>query len=775
MDPSSAEHPHLGDTAERLLQDSWEARGKRASRRELVAELTAGALFLAAASALLAQPEATAGFSPAVAALLVAMYALVARVEFPVGAGHVVPTQLVLVPMLVLLPPATVPLLAVAGLMLGALWDWARGRGRAERLLFSIPDGWHAIGPAAVLLAAGSPALGFDDLPLLGLAFVAGALVDFASATLREAVATGVAPRVQVKVIALVWVVDACLAPVGLLAAVAAEQGLVAVMLVLPLGALLLMLARDRSTRIEQAHQRLELVRQERSRLQSAVQRLGDAFAAKLDLEALLDIVLRGSIEALDASAGRLELSGPEIEHRLEFPSGVPLPAALHAAAWATDTMNAVEQVEHDGNWVLALPFAVGAPFGELHGMLSLARPGRQFQADETAVATRLIERAQTAAADILSHHELQSQVVTDPLTGLGNRRKLFSDLGGWLQSPEAMTSPSLLMMFDLDGFKTYNDSFGHSAGDALLARLGAKLAAAAAAHGDAYRLGGDEFCVLLRVDVDGLDEMIAAVGNALTEDGDEFTIGASCGVVLLPHEGNNPDRALQLADERMYARKHGRSGGARAQARDVLVHTMRVKQPNLDEHSGQVAELAVRVARRLGVNGEELDEIRRAADLHDVGKVGIPDAILNKPGPLNAGEWDFIRQHTILGERILAAAPAMRPVARIVRATHERWDGRGYPDGLRGEQIPLAARIVAVCDAYQAMTGRRAYRVPMGQTAAFAKLRAGAGSQFDLAVVDAFLAEVNSAVTDILPSETSSSEIAAHVRELLSHSPAAA
>ena len=100
------------------------------------------------------------------AALLVAMYALVARVEFPVGAGHVVPTQLVLVPMLVLLPPATVALLAVAGLMLGALWDWARWRSRPERLLFAIPDGWHAIGPAAVLLAAGSPALGFDDLPL---------------------------------------------------------------------------------------------------------------------------------------------------------------------------------------------------------------------------------------------------------------------------------------------------------------------------------------------------------------------------------------------------------------------------------------------------------------------------------------------------------------------------------------------------------------------------------------------------------------------------------
>ena len=326
-------------------------------------------------------------------------------------------------------------------------------------------------------------------------------------------------------------------------------------------------------------------------------------------------------------------------------------------------------------------------------------------------------------------------------------------------------------MMFDLDGFKAYNDTFGHSAGDALLARLGAKLAATVAPHGEAYRLGGDEFCVLLDVDVRRLDDMVAAVGEALTEDGDEFTVGASCGVVLLPHEADNPDRALQLADERMYARKHGRSGGARAQARDVLVHTMQVKQPDLDEHSIHVAQLAVRVARRLGVHGEELDEIGRAAELHDVGKVGIPDAILNKPGPLNADEWEFIRQHTILGERILSAAPALRPVARIVRATHERWDGRGYPDGLRGEEVPLGARVVAVCDAYQAMTADRAYRTALGHTAAFRELRAAAGTQFDPAVVDAFLAEVDSAVHDPeTPQPTASSEITAHVRELLTH-----
>ena len=109
----------------------------------------------------------------------------------------------------------------------------------------------------------------------------------------------------------------------------------------------------------------------------------------------------------------------------------------------------------------------------------------------------------------------------------------------------------------------------------------------------------------------------------------------------------------------------------------------------------------------------EELDEVARAAELHDVGKIAIPDAILDKPGPLDAGEWSFMRRHTLIGERILLAAPALRPVARLVRSSHERWDGGGYPDGLAGEEIPLGARVVAVCDAFDAMTTERPYRDP--------------------------------------------------------------
>jgi two-component system, cell cycle response regulator len=173
----------------------------------------------------------------------------------------------------------------------------------------------------------------------------------------------------------------------------------------------------------------------------------------------------------------------------------------------------------------------------------------------------------------------------------------------------------------------------------------------------------------------------------------------------------------------------------------------MHAKQPSLQDHSSEVAELCLRVGRRFAMTAEELDELARAAELHDVGKVGIPDAILDKPSALSEAEWEFMHQHTVLGERILNAAPALRPVAMLVRASHERWDGRGYPDGLAGVSIPLGARIIAACDAYEAMTTDRCYRDAKGHEDACEELRREAGRQFDPAIVEALIAELSAPV----------------------------
>jgi diguanylate cyclase (GGDEF)-like protein len=588
-----------------------------------------------------------------------------------------------------------------------------------------------------VLLLAGSPKLDVAELPLLGAALLACFVFDAGSAMLREAAARGIAPQLQIQVLALVWVVDACLAPIGYLAAHVAAESLGAVLLVLPLAALLALLGRDRHTRIEQAQSRMQLAIRERSRLQTAVRRMGDAFAAKLDLDALVDIMLRGSVEALDADAGRLSVGG--VAPRC-VPEEMPddLGAALRAAGAAALASGLPEQIRHEGGYALGLPFDVDGHAGGV----SMARRSRAFQDDEIALLSELVTKGRTAANDILGHQALREQAVSDPLTGLGNRRKLGDSVGAWLAQAEPR-QPRLLMLFDLDGFKSYNDTFGHPAGDALLAHLGAKLAAAVAPYGDAYRLGGDEFCAVLTVEQERLEEVIAAAAHALTQTGEELSITASYGVVLLPHEANTLEQALQLADKRMYSHKHGRSG-AREQARDVLMRTIQAKQRGLGEHSSEVGQLAATIARRLGMRGEEVDEVARAAELHDVGKVGIPDAILDKPAALDATEWELMHQHTILGERILNAAPALRPVARIVRATHERWDGTGYPDGLRGAEIPRGARIVAVCDAYEAMISDRPHRRAIGHDAACRELQAGAGTQFDPDIVEAFIAEVD-------------------------------
>jgi diguanylate cyclase (GGDEF)-like protein len=303
----------------------------------------------------------------------------------------------------------------------------------------------------------------------------------------------------------------------------------------------------------------------------------------------------------------------------------------------------------------------------------------------------------------------------TDSLTGLRNRRSLMADLEMQL-GLATLARPRALLLFDLDGFKEYNDAFGHPAGDGLLVRLAARLAEAVGEIGDAYRLGGDEFCVLVSPSRDGIDAILAACSAALNERGEGFEVTSSFGVVVMPEEADTPTLALQLADRRMYARKGGRRVSAGRQSRDVLLRTLSERRPDLQVRLRDIGELALAVGRELHMGPEGLDEVARAAELHDVGKIAVPDAILDKPGPLDPVEWSFMRRHPLIGERILLAAPALRPVARLVRSSHERWDGGGYPDGLRGDEIPLGARVVAVCDAFDAMTTHRPYREPISE-----------------------------------------------------------
>ena len=191
-----------------------------------------------------------------------------------------------------------------------------------------------------------------------------------------------------------------------------------------------------------------------------------------------------------------------------------------------------------------------------------------------------------------------------------------------------------------------------------------------------------------------------------------------------------------------MYARKNLESrASAGRQSADVLLRILSERSPALGVHLDEVTGLCDAVAERLGLPEDERAPLLQAASLHDAGKAAIPDEILHKPGPLDDEEWAFMRRHTLIGERILAAAPALARAAKLVRWTHERFDGKGYPDGLAGEDIPLASRIIAVCDAYDAMVSDRPYKNRMTPAAARRELRLCAGKQFDPEVIEVFCA----------------------------------
>ncbi|HWF52942.1 MAG TPA: HD domain-containing phosphohydrolase [Solirubrobacteraceae bacterium] len=326
----------------------------------------------------------------------------------------------------------------------------------------------------------------------------------------------------------------------------------------------------------------------------------------------------------------------------------------------------------------------------------------------------------------------------TDSLTTLPNRRALTDDLTAALAGADD-ARPVVLAMFDLDGFKSYNDTFGHPAGDDLLRRLSTRLAAAIRSRGTVYRLGGDEFCALIHPHAEPAQAIIEAAVSALTEHGQGFTVGCSYGALSLPREAATSTEALALADRRMYNDKHRGRQSASRQSADVLVRALAERIPDLEGHLSDVATLAGATAERLGLEIDEVEVVQRAAELHDVGKVAIPDAILNKPAALDESEMTFMRQHPIIGERILAAAPSLAPSAPLVRATHEWFNGSGYPDGLVGDQIPLGSRIIAVCDAFEAMTSYRPYRKTLTALQAQDELRRSVGTQFDPVVVDAF------------------------------------
>ena len=323
-------------------------------------------------------------------------------------------------------------------------------------------------------------------------------------------------------------------------------------------------------------------------------------------------------------------------------------------------------------------------------------------------------------------------------LTALPNRVALLDRLAVALAHTERSCDVLALLFCDLDGFKVYNDALGHLAGDALLERLAGAFAAAVGQTGTAYRMGGDEFCALIRREPGAVAALQAAsVASSLADSGSGWKVSASHGVVALPQEAQSAGAALRLADQRMYAMKRRGRPPTEEQLRSVLLSALDERLDDLRRHSADVARLAGEVAATLELPDHERAAIELAASLHDIGKMAVPDGVLSKPGPLSEAEWAFVRMHPQVGARIMRSAPSLRAAADLVEASHERVDGTGYPAGLRGDQVPLGARIVSVCDAFDAMVSGRPYEPARSVSAAIRELKSNAGTQFDPMVVD--------------------------------------
>jgi len=402
-------------------------------------------------------------------------------------------------------------------------------------------------------------------------------------------------------------------------------------------------------------------------------------------------------------------------------------------------------------------------------GAMALSFNIMQAQVAEAALALDGAREGLRQARDELqtAHDELAALAVTDPLTGLPNHRALVTALEQELERAQRYHHPCAVLFVDLDHFKALNDGYGHAAGDAALRELGVVVRSCLRNIDIIGRWGGEEFLALLpetneEAALKTAERIRSAIAAHIFSAGGGMHLTSSLGVAVYPNHALDRSALVAAADLAMYvAKKLGRNqtrsasdpttvsleaekrNGSREEAAltgavDSLTMLLEARDSYTGEHTSDAALLALQLALALGLDTTEARMISLAGRLHDLGKVAIPDAILQKPAPLTEEEWKLMRTHPIIGADVVSRMPSLRVLAPIIRSHHERWDGHGYPDQLSGEAIPLGARIIAVVDAYSAMTTNRPYRKAHNPAWALRELQRCAGTQFDPQVVAA-------------------------------------
>jgi diguanylate cyclase (GGDEF)-like protein len=447
------------------------------------------------------------------------------------------------------------------------------------------------------------------------------------------------------------------------------------------------------------------------------------------------------------------------------IPGPSQLPAAQSADRGASGEW--LVPLELEGSGVTGLLQIVGVP--ETTG-----------DADRDVLAI-LATQAAIALQNAYLHERALALAARDSLTNLLNRRAIQTRLEEEVARAERGEHSLCMLMLDLDNFSTINNTYGHQAGDASLRAVARTLETNIRTSDVSGRYGGDEFVVLLpettiEQGLAGAERLVKALAALRVVDGAPgIGLSASIGVAALPEHGITPEELLRAADQAAYAAKHAGKGqvarpedATLALDRDpmelaaqlahanmatvaALAAAVDAKDPYTEGHSQRVSRYATILAKAMGLPASEIARIELAGRLHDVGKIGVPDAILTKAGKLSADEYLAIQQHPVIGERMLAEVPFLREILPGVRHHHERWDGEGYPDQLQGNLIPRDAAILAVADSLDAMTSSRTYRPALPLAEARRRILEGSGSQFNPEVVSAFDLEVAAGSLEVL------------------------
>jgi diguanylate cyclase (GGDEF)-like protein/PAS domain S-box-containing protein len=329
-----------------------------------------------------------------------------------------------------------------------------------------------------------------------------------------------------------------------------------------------------------------------------------------------------------------------------------------------------------------------------------------------------------------------------DHLTNIYNRRYFEYQLK---QLKGDAVLPLTIIMGDVNGLKLINDSFGHEAGDEILIRAASVITKGCREKDIVARLGGDEFGIILLNT--GEEEAIGIIKQIKTEaskcDFDNALLSISFGYATMVNNNKKIEDLMMEAENFMYRRKMYESASMRNRTIDVIMNALYEKSNREMRHSQRVSLLSAQIAEKLSFGADEVKKIKISGLVHDIGKIGISEKILNKPGPLDEDEWSLIKKHPEAGWRILSSAKEFSDLAKQILHHHENWDGTGYPEGLRGQQIPIEARIIAVADAYDAMCSQRAYRSALKKKEVVNQFVEGSGKQFDPKIVDVFLKEV--------------------------------